>query len=543
MKISSLTITLFVSFLCSVTALSQINIGVYTVSTIARGVNSKYGINVNAGVDHDVNRAEGAQSLAVAIGETGSKYLRYPGGEKSNYFVWTEDPMNPDPTTNYWGAVYADIALTTLNFDEFMALCEQTGAEAHVNVAVNIWDTVTFTKTLAAEWVRYANLTKSYGVKYWEIGNELWHPDKDNEWAQLSFDLNSMAELVIEYSNAMKAIDPTIKIGVSWKAHEMQELINLCGSALDFVTISNYTDGGGTSYSDYKGTRNVDLLKVNENLSLNTVISECNHADWSGSTWDLSNNTGKGLIIFDLVGQIFKSSKTEYGLLWNTRWYPVEGIYSENNGDAFDNQNSPLPVVQPFALWHQFLKDDLVQTSNGDRAIVSYAAYDDDTGELNVFVINKETSAKNVNVSISSKNTYGSAEVWQYKGADEWDENPTLGQVGSANVSSNLIEYTLPSTSITVFKLALSTSANASTTEDISIYPNPLTGNYMHIKLNSSKRVSRLEIYDVAGRKTFAKNEINQTEVSVDVSNFQEGTYVLRIFHNEGIVNTKIMVL
>ena len=100
MKISSLTITLFVSLLCSVTALAQINIGVYTVSTIARGVNSKYGINVNAGVDHDVNRAEGAQSLAEAIGETGSKYLRYPGGEKSNYFVWTEDPMNPDPTTN-----------------------------------------------------------------------------------------------------------------------------------------------------------------------------------------------------------------------------------------------------------------------------------------------------------------------------------------------------------------------------------------------------------------------------------------------------------
>jgi alpha-L-arabinofuranosidase len=68
-------------------------------------------------------------------------------------------------------------------------------------------------------------------------------------------------------------------------------------------------------------------------------------------------------------------------------------------------------VVQPFFLWHQFLKDDLVQTSDGDRAIVSYAAYDDDTGELNVFVINKETSAKDVNVSISSKNTYGSAKV------------------------------------------------------------------------------------------------------------------------------------
>jgi hypothetical protein len=118
-----------------------------------------------------------------------------------------------------------------------------------------------------------------------------------------------------------------------------------------------------------------------------------------------------------------------------------------------------------------------------------------------------------------------------------------MGQAGSTTVSSNLLEYTLPSTSITVFKFALATSASVSPIEDISIYPNPLTGNNMHIKLNSSKSVSRLEIFDAAGRLTFAKNEVNQTEVSVDVSNFQEGTYVLRIFHNEGIVNTKIMVL
>jgi len=543
MKTTNLIITFFFSLLCAVSTYAQIIVGVNTSTIIASGVSNKYGINVNAGVDHDSDRAEGAQSLAEALGETGSKRLRYPGGEKSNYFSWTEDPLNPDPTTNYWGAVYADIALTTLNFDEFMALCHQTGAEAHVNVAVNIWDTVRFTKTLAAEWVRYSNITKGYGVKYWEIGNELWHPDKDNEWAKLSFDLHSMAALVIDYSNAMKAVDSTVKVGVSWKANEMQQLINLCGSALDFVTISNYTDGGGSAYSYYKGTNKVDLLKVDENLSLNTVISEFNHADWSGSTWDLANNTGKGLIIFDLIGQILKSSKTEYGLLWNTRWYPTDGIYSENNGDAFDNLNSPLPVVQPLALWHQFLKDDLVQTTYGDRTTVSYAAYDQLTGDLNLFLINKETSANSVKVTINSDHTYGSAEVWQYKGRDEWDENPTLGQEGSVTASSNEIEYTLPSTSITVFKFALATAAIVSTTEDIHIYPNPLTGNFLHIKLNSSDIVSRVEIYDAAGRQMFAKHEVNQTENSVDVSSYPEGFYFVRVHNTEGILNAKILIL
>lgn len=541
MKKTSFYIVFLVSLFCSVTALAQINIKVKTSDIIASGVSAKYGINLNAGVDHDTNRIEGTPPLATVISEIGAKVLRYPGGEKSNYFVWTEDPMDPDPTTNYWSAVYGDIALHTLNFDEFMSLCKQTGAEAHVNVPVNIWDTVTFTKTLAAEWVRYSNITKEYGVKYWEIGNEQWHPDKDNEWAKLSFDLNSMAELVIEYSNAMKAVDPTIKIGVSWKEGEMQQLINLCGSALDFVTITNYATYGG-SYDSYKSTHNMKLLKVDKGLTLNTVISEFGSVTWAGDEWDLANNTGKGLINFDLIGQVLKSSKTQFASFWNTRWYDMAG----HNHDALDSLNNILPVAQPFTLWNKFIKDDLVATVNFDPSIVCFAALDVDSDDLNVFLINKDTSASSVNLTISSDNNYGAAEVWQYKGVDEWDKNPTIGQVDSVAVSSNLIEYILPSTSITVFKLDTTTITSTTivnTAEGITIYPNPVTGNYMRIKLNSSNSVSKVEIYDTEGKLKFAKNTFNQTDISVDVSSCQEGIYFVRIHNQKGVMNTKIMVL
>jgi alpha-L-arabinofuranosidase len=30
------------------------------------------------------------------------------------------------------------------------------------------------TPAFAAAWVQYANVTKGYGVKYWEIGNEVY---------------------------------------------------------------------------------------------------------------------------------------------------------------------------------------------------------------------------------------------------------------------------------------------------------------------------------------------------------------------------------
>jgi hypothetical protein len=671
----------FLGFICySAAAMAQINIQVNTSEIIAREVLDKYGININAGADHDINRAEGAQSLAEAIRKTGSKHLRYPGGEKSNYFVWTADPLNPDPTTNYWTGWYNNASLPILNFDEFMTLCKDAGAEAHINVAVSKWSPDLLNETMAAEWVKYSNITKGYGVKYWEIGNEMWHPDKN-----AGYDLDAIAAIVKLYSNSMKAVDPTIKIGVSWRANEMQQLIDLCGSALDFVSVSNYTDAGGASYSNYKGRNNVDLLKVDESLSLNTVISEFNHADWSASSWDLSNNTGKGIINFDLVGQILKSRKTEYGCMWNTRWFPKDGVYDEYKWDAFDNLNKPLPVIQPLALWQQFIKDDLVKTSNGDAAIVSYAAYDGVTRDLNIFLLNKETTAKSVKIEITAGHNYGKSEVWQYKGSSELDENPTIGKLDSVEVYSNQISYTLPSTSITVFKLSakslptsfalnggfetselspwtgtgssgvngdsfhtglysgyaegLNASINQTITgltpgttyifsafvynssdsggniylgvinsggadvrrnygtsdwklisfqfttgdtntiadiymsvnstntlgriddvfvhevvtipvsiieviaEDYKIYPNPVTGNYLNINLNSSHGVNKFEIYDASGRLKFVKKDFVQSDFQIDVSAYHEGIYYVRMLKQTGSRTTRIIVL
>jgi len=431
-------------------AMSQIDINVETSNIIATSVGNKYGINVNAGVDHDDNRDAGARSLADAILETGSKHIRYPGGKKSLYFAWTADPDNPDPSTNYWVDWYASVKQSpTLNFDEFMALCNETGAEPHVNVAVNPLHPDIFNEKLAAEWVRYANITNNYNVKYWEIGNEMWHKGNYNDHI---VNLNELVEIVNRFSAAMKAVDPTIKVGVSWNKGQQQSLINSTGSALDFIAITNYTDAGGTTYADYKdGTDVYFINNLNTSISLNTVISEFNRSDWSGSTWDGSNDTGKGLINFDFIGQILGNSKVVYGCLWNTRWYPDSiGVYGNNRWNSLDNQNNLRAVVRSFVLWEKFIGDDLVKSTSEDGRIVTYATRDNSNNAINIFLINKETTSLNVTLSIPDF-TYISSEVWQFKGDDEWDKNPTVSELDT--VSGNPINYTLPSTSITVFSL------------------------------------------------------------------------------------------
>ncbi|MDP9002248.1 MAG: hypothetical protein M3O46_19315, partial [Myxococcota bacterium] len=58
--------------------------------------------------------------------------------------------------------------------DKFVAYCRMVGAEPILQVPIiaNDADGGATTPQTAADMVTYANVTKSYGIRYWEIGNE-----------------------------------------------------------------------------------------------------------------------------------------------------------------------------------------------------------------------------------------------------------------------------------------------------------------------------------------------------------------------------------
>src|SRR5579864_673370 len=71
--------------------------------------------------------------------------------------------------------------------DKFVAYCRQVGAEPilQVPLVANDVDGGASSAQTAADMVTYANVTKGYGVKYWEIGNEpdLYQMDFDGGFA------------------------------------------------------------------------------------------------------------------------------------------------------------------------------------------------------------------------------------------------------------------------------------------------------------------------------------------------------------------------
>lgn len=127
--------------------------------------------------------------------EMANQTLRFPGGSLSDEYHWqTGTTLN---NTWQWATT----------FDEFANVATQTLAQVFITANYG-----TGTPTEAADWVRYANVTKGYGFKYWEIGNEnygSWEADAQPR----PHDPYTYALRFKDYWQQMKAVDPSIKIG------------------------------------------------------------------------------------------------------------------------------------------------------------------------------------------------------------------------------------------------------------------------------------------------------------------------------------------
>ncbi|MFD0820598.1 cellulose binding domain-containing protein [Micromonospora zhanjiangensis] len=217
---------------------------------VADAVNARAGLATVPGTALGVNHAIwdtnlGTTETSDLLRAAGVKMLRYPGGSYADIYHWK--------THTAPGGYVAP----NTDFDTFMAATKRVGAQPMI-----IANYGTGTPAEAADWVRYANVTKKYGATYWTVGNENYgngiygsdweaddHPDKS---------ATQYANLVVEYADAMKAVDPTIKVGAvltmpgNWpdgiKADAdpgpwNRTVLGIAGPKIDFVDVHWYPGG------------------------------------------------------------------------------------------------------------------------------------------------------------------------------------------------------------------------------------------------------------------------------------------------------------
>ncbi|HWQ33246.1 MAG TPA: alpha-L-arabinofuranosidase C-terminal domain-containing protein [Blastocatellia bacterium] len=177
-------------------------------------------------------------------------FIRWPGGNVAQDYHWQ------------WGAGPRDERPTWINLswknepepgdigtDEFIRFCRNVGAEPSLTVNVEGRGA---TAAEAAAWVEYCNgpvtskygamrarngHAEPYGVKYWEIGNEIW-----GDWVRGHSDATTYARNYKRYVAAMRAVDPTIKfIAVGDNNQEWNRtVLKLAGDEIDWLAIHHY---------------------------------------------------------------------------------------------------------------------------------------------------------------------------------------------------------------------------------------------------------------------------------------------------------------
>jgi len=121
---------------------------------------------------------------------------RFPGGSLSDGYNWATNTT--DSNTWTW----------QFDFDQFASIAlPNTKGQCFLTANYG-----TSTPAEAANWVSYSNVTKKYGFKYWEIGNEVYGTWEEDSHAQPN-DPVTYATQFAQYYKQMKAVDPTIKIG------------------------------------------------------------------------------------------------------------------------------------------------------------------------------------------------------------------------------------------------------------------------------------------------------------------------------------------
>jgi alpha-L-arabinofuranosidase len=420
-----------------------------------------FGININYLRDDDSNRPQ-ARPMATAVSDAGMRFLRYPGGGKSNHVLFFDPPHTngkPMPLTK----PYSDFSkqANMMEFDTFIELCKKTGCQPHVVVGcglhLNINDTDIDIERFfynAVEWVRYANVKMGYGVKYWEIGNENWNKKKYNA--------SEFGDIISRFAKAMKEVDPTILIGASGKDEDWwQDFLPKAAADIDFLTISEYACWGYRDYETYAYTTPNMTKTAEEALDciekyapehkdrLFVAVAEFNARDYAwefeGCGWYNDNNLGHALANIDMCGQMALNEKIKYGMIWTTRW-----MHQRQQHDdifyGFDANNGLMPSTMCLYLWGRFMRKNVLEVTGIPEGLTAFASADE--RGLTVFLINKRVKETEVKISgFEGINNGAEVKTYLFTGNNPNDLYPEFRQKESSKWGET---YTLPPYSCTV---------------------------------------------------------------------------------------------
>lgn len=425
-------------------------------------------------MDSDIERPR-KTSFANAMKEMGVKYIRFPYGHLADNYLWDADgdwgnTLTPKVATSAQAPAAWDWAVDPatgefkkdMDFDEYISICKEVGAEPMVVVNIlsykyNNGPTYAQLKETAVEWVRYANITKGYGVKRWAIGNEIDHHS----------DLISQDEYKALYSDfalAMKAVDPQIMVGPGLLGNWHAALLNHDPENIDFICAHNYLYKYDWRNNDYKGWKNAtDILVNNVEKCQNAVnnssipdieihVTEMNSRPWSNKSD--SDDLFRALCYGEMLLNSLTFEDVRATYVWNTHG-PWGGEEENAAYNILDMDNNREPRGDIIKLLNENLKGELIDAPRIKGYLRTYGCVDEENKNLKIVVLNKNDKPERVELTLSGSQVKTDGSVQSYSGSGPNDELTTLSDLSQVELVNGVLTSDLPAVSLNVFTIKL----------------------------------------------------------------------------------------
>lgn len=332
---------------------------------------------------------------ALASGVT---YLRFPGGRVGDL---------------------GDV--TNFQIDLFMGICRMMECTPAISTRLE-----NGTPEKAAEMVRYVNITKGYGVKYWSVGNEAdLFDDYTAEQAAEEWRVIALAMLEVDPEIILIGPDTSQFTGIdgsaNQRAHEfLDAFLALNSDMVDIVSVHRYPFGNPSATFDGLREDAKTWAQLIQNLhdkarealgrDVPVAITEAN-SHWSSVIGQAATPDSFPAALWwaDVFGQLLEGD------------VEIVAYFNFQTSDRLGGQGllaayGVRPTYYVYTLYKQFGKEMLA--TDVDGAVRAYAARRDD-GAITAMLINWEDSETTVNLEIPGLNSVGaSIEISDFTEAD-----------------------------------------------------------------------------------------------------------------------------
>lgn len=328
------------------------------------------------------------------VKDAGIRFLRFPGGRDADDYIWNSPSNSP----------------LRVDTDEFIVFCRLVGATPSI--------TVNYTEKpeLAAEWVRYANRMKGYGVRYWEVGDEEY----------FLVDGPSYAARFLEFARAMKAQDPSIKVGANispsrpdWSRRVLRE----AGGYIDFVVHNWYPQDPRKEDDAYLLSTPPGLARdvtgirkmLKDELPARAGDIELHIGGYNSVSYGPGPQTTShvnAMWLADVLGTMAGAGVDAAG------FWALHNVYPPREGDygliTSTPENAPYPTYYVFQLFKDHFGDVYLRSGSSDSRVSTHASAKGDSarGEVHLIVVNRAPEDVNAVVQVSGFSCGPRAEIW-----------------------------------------------------------------------------------------------------------------------------------